>query len=130
MARKNTQCIENINILITFIILNRKIKPKLNFMQSIEKTKFEMIEKEKISELQFPLSDVLSDEISRKERWAELQRATTLGNLDKIKFKIYFSDHQNKKYYTETTIWGLTNERIILKHGIMIPINRVFYIKY
>lgn len=93
------------------------------------KTVFERIEKEKIAELKFPQEDVLSDENARKERWLELQRATTLGNLDKIKFKIYFADDISHKY-TETTIWGLTDKRVILKQGVMIPVYRIFEIKY
>jgi len=93
------------------------------------KIKFEPIEKEKIGELNFPQEDVLTDESARIERWNELQRATTLGNLDKIKFKIYFADENSYKY-TETTIWGLTEKRVILKKGIMIPVNRILYIKF
>lgn len=93
------------------------------------KEKFELIEKEKIADLKFPADDVLSNEEARRERWNDLQRATTLGNLDKIKFKIYFADDTSYKY-TETTIWGLTDKRVILKQGVMIPVNRIFYIKY
>lgn len=92
------------------------------------KTNFEHIEKEKIAELKFPEEDVLKNENERKSRWEELQRATTLGNLDKIKFKIFFADNKGFKY-TETTIWGLTDKRVILKHGIMIPVSRIFSIK-
>ncbi|GIV28130.1 MAG: hypothetical protein KatS3mg027_1944 [Bacteroidia bacterium] len=98
-------------------------------MESVEKVKFEMIEKEKIAELRFPEEDVLKDEEARKERWNDLERATTLGNLDKIKFKIYFADDKGNKY-TETTIWGLTDKRVILKQGIMIPVSRIYGIKY
>ncbi|MCX8144660.1 MAG: hypothetical protein N3F62_10470 [Bacteroidia bacterium] len=98
-------------------------------MEKRETIKFEPIEKEKIGELKFPQEDVLTDENARKDRWNELQRATTLGNLDKIKFKIYFAD-ENSYRYTETTIWGLTEKRVILKQGVMIPVNRIFYIKF
>lgn len=98
-------------------------------MENINKITFEEIEKEKISELKFPNEDVLKDESARKQRWEDLERATTLGNLDKIKFKIYFADDK-KHRYTETTIWGLTDKRIILKQGIMIPVCRIYGIKY
>lgn len=98
-------------------------------MESVNKIKFEMIEKEKIADLKFPNEDVLTDENARKERWTALERATTLGNLDKIKFKIYFADDTAHRY-TETTIWGLTDKRVILKQGIMIPVYRIFEIKY
>lgn len=72
---------------------------------------------------------MLKDEEARKQRWQDLERATKLGNLDKIKFKIYFADENSHKY-TETTIWGLTDKRVILKQGIMIPVSRIFEIKY
>lgn len=98
-------------------------------MESKSKIEFEMIEKEKIADLKFPAEDVLHSEEDRKQRWTDLERATTLGNLDKIKFKIYFADDKSHKY-TETTIWGLTDKRVILKQGIMIPVSRIFYIKY
>lgn len=98
-------------------------------MENIHTTKFEWIEKEKIAELKFPEEDVLTDEASKKERWNDLQRATTLGNIDKIKFKLYFADGTAHRY-TETTIWGLTERYVILKQGVMIPVNRVLYIKF
>jgi uncharacterized protein (UPF0248 family) len=41
-----------------------------------------------------------------------------------MKVKIYFAD-RIKKYLIETTIWGITEERIILKRGLTIPIHRV-----
>lgn len=98
-------------------------------MESMNKIKFEAIEKEKIAELKFPEEDVLNNENERKQRWQDLERATTLGNLEKIKFKIYFADDKSYKY-TETTIWGLTDKRVILKQGIMIPVYRILQIKY
>lgn len=98
-------------------------------MENVEKITFEAIEKEKIAELKFPEEDVLKNEEEKNERWRDLERATTLGNLDKIKFKIYFADDKGNKY-TETTIWGLTDKRVILKQGIMIPVSRIYGIKY
>ncbi|GAB4454439.1 MAG: hypothetical protein OHK0036_17960 [Bacteroidia bacterium] len=98
-------------------------------MESVNKIQFEPIEKEKIAELKFPEEDVLHNEEEKKQRWQDLERATTLGNIDKIKFKIYFADDKSHKY-TETTIWGLTDKRVILKQGVMIPVSRIFYIKY
>ncbi len=98
-------------------------------MENTNTMKFEKIEKEKIAELKFPEEDVLTDEASKKERWNDLQRATTLGNIDKIKFKLYFADDMTHRY-TETTIWGLTEKYVILKQGVMIPVKRVYYIKF
>lgn len=98
-------------------------------MEDIKRPTYEFIEKEQIADLKFPDEDVLHNEESKKQRWMDLERATTLGNLDKIKFKIYFADSKGYKY-TETTIWGLTDKRVILKQGIMIPVSRIVEIKY
>lgn len=87
-------------------------------------TTFEKIEKEKIESLKFPTQDVLMDKEQIKERESELNRALALGNLEHTKIKIYFEDDQSRKL-VETTVWGVTDKRVILKQGVVIPINRV-----
>ncbi len=89
---------------------------------------FEKIEKEKISDLKFPDKEVLLDSEKIKERAAELNRALLLGNLEHTKIKIYFEDESSRKV-VETTVWGVTDKRIILKQGVVIPIIRVHQIK-
>ncbi|ESU20427.1 hypothetical protein FEDK69T_29460 [Flavobacterium enshiense DK69] len=87
---------------------------------------FEVIDKERIGSLNFPTTDVLDDDKEAiKQRKDELDRALTLGNLEHHKIKIYFEDDTSKKM-VDTTIWGLTEERIILKQGVVIPINRIY----
>lgn len=87
-------------------------------------TAFETIEKEKIESLKFPNNEVLTDKELIKEREAELNRALALGNLEHSKIKIYFEDDISCKL-VETTVWGVTDKRVILKQGTVIPINRV-----
>lgn len=87
-------------------------------------TTFEKIEKEKIETLKFPAQEVLIDKEQIKERESELNRALALGNLEHTKIKIYFEDDQSRKL-VETTVWGVTDKRVILKQGVVIPINRV-----
>lgn len=87
-------------------------------------TTFETIEKENIETLKFPSEEVLSDENLIEERNSELTRALSLGNLEHTKIKIYFEDDQSRKL-VETTVWGVTDKRVILKQGVVIPINRV-----
>jgi hypothetical protein len=87
-------------------------------------TTFETIEKENIEALKFPSNEVLSDDNLIKERNSELSRALSLGNLEHTKIKIYFEDDQSRKL-VETTVWGVTDKRVILKQGVVIPINRV-----
>lgn len=87
-------------------------------------TTFETIEKEHIETLKFPHEEVLTDANLIKERDTELNRALALGNLEHTKIKIYFEDDKSRKL-VETTVWGVTDKRVILKQGVVIPINRV-----
>jgi hypothetical protein len=85
---------------------------------------FEIIEKENIPQLVFPNEEVLQDSEAINERFSDLNRALSLGNLEHSKIKIYFEDDQSRKV-VETTVWGLTDLRVILKQGNVIPINRI-----
>ena len=87
-------------------------------------TAFELIDKELIASLNFPKSDVLEDKEDIAERRNDLDRALSLGNLEHVKIKIYFEDDMSKKM-VETTIWGVTDSRVILKQGVVIPVNRI-----
>jgi hypothetical protein len=87
-------------------------------------TEFEIIQKEKIENLRFPAEEVLTDKNSIAQRQADLERALSLGNLEHSKIKIYFEDDRSRKV-VETTVWGITDKRVILKQGVVIPINRV-----
>ncbi|MDO8965552.1 hypothetical protein [Algoriphagus sp.] len=88
-------------------------------------TEFKEIEKEKIGQLNFPSHDVLSSESEINLRLDVLERAMSLGNLDQIKVKIYFEDDR-EKLVVDTTIWAVTFESVILKHGLMIPNHRIY----
>lgn len=87
-------------------------------------TAFELIDKELITSLIFPKSDVLEDKEDIAGRKNDLDRALSLGNLEHLKIKIYFEDDVSKKM-VETTIWGVTDSRVILKQGVVIPVNRI-----
>ncbi|MFN7044759.1 MAG: hypothetical protein ACK4M1_06150 [Flavobacterium sp.] len=88
---------------------------------------FELIDKEIIPTLNFPKSDVLDDKEALAERKNHLDRALSLGNLEHVKIKIYFEDDSSRKM-VETTIWGVTDERVILKQGVVIPVKRIYKI--
>lgn len=91
-------------------------------------TGFEKIEKEKIENLKFPSEEVLSDESQISARRNNLSRALSLGNLEHGKIRIYFEDDSSCKV-VETTVWGVTDERVILKQGLVIPICRVHLVE-
>ena len=85
---------------------------------------FDLIDKEVIPLLNFPKVEVLDDKEAILSRKNDLDRALSLGNLEHVKIKIYFEDDASKKM-VETTIWGVTEERVILKQGVIIPVNRI-----
>lgn len=89
---------------------------------------FEKIEKENIEGLKFPNQDVLNSPDEIKKRQSDLERALSLGNIEQIKIKIFFEDTQSPKY-VETTVWGVTDKRVILKQGVVIPINRIHFLE-
>ncbi|GIV41774.1 MAG: hypothetical protein KatS3mg034_1084 [Vicingaceae bacterium] len=91
-------------------------------------TTIQTIEKEKIPELHFPKTEVLEDNQKKLQRKLDLERALILGNGSKSKVKIIFIDDQSTKQ-VETTIWGLTEDRVILKKGVMIPICRIIEVR-
>lgn len=87
-------------------------------------TDFEKIEKEVIASLKFPTSEVLTDPEKIKSRKQDLERALSLGNLEHSKIKIYFEDESSRKM-VETTVWAVTDKRVILKQSVVIPISRI-----
>lgn len=86
------------------------------------------IAKEQIPNLKFPAEDVLSSDEDIMQRSVNLEKALTLGNLEHEKIKIVFEDFTGVKL-VETTVWGVTDSRIILKSGVVIPINRIHAVK-
>jgi hypothetical protein len=83
-----------------------------------------IIEKENISTLHFPLKEVLKSALEIGQRVADLHRGLLLGNIHKGKVKIIFEDDESVKQ-VETTIWALTDTRVILKQGLGIPLSRI-----
>ena len=94
-------------------------------MGSIVNTSPVTVQKEMISGFRFPEKDVLTSKDEMKLRLADLERALKLGNLEHNKIKIIFEDSDGIKL-VETTVWGVTDKRVILKQGIMIPIHRIY----
>jgi hypothetical protein len=82
------------------------------------------VEKEQISAFKFPEGEVLKSDQEIKDRATNLDRALKLGNLEHNKIQIVFEDSEGLKE-VETTVWGVTDKRVILKQGIVMPIHRI-----
>ncbi len=103
------------------------LKNKINTHTNNLKTKF--IEKEQITSLKFPDSEVLTSNEEIVERNNNLMKAMTLGNSIKHKVKIHFKDVYNHNY-VETTVWYANSKHIALKGGIIIPIKSIYKVEF
>lgn len=83
-----------------------------------------LVQKEEIGNFRFPNHEVLRSGEEIKIRRSNLERATTLGNTERNKIKIIFEDDQALKK-VETTVWATTENSIVLKRGVTIPIHRI-----
>lgn len=95
----------------------------------MDQERIQVIDKEAISDLKFPDKEVLQDKEAITLRNHDLHRALSLGNLEYSKIKIYFKDNISAKM-VNTTVLGITDKRVILKKGVLIPINRIYKIKF
>ncbi len=93
-------------------------------MKATEESPILTVPKEDVLGFEFPTDEVLNSEEQIAQRRRDLERSLSLGNLDHVKVRIVFSDKECMKQ-VETTVWGLTDKRVILKGGAVIPINRV-----
>ncbi len=90
---------------------------------------FTAIEKEIVASLRFPENEVLNNPESIAQRARDIERGMLLGNNYKGKVKILFEDSQGRKQI-ETTIWGFTDKRVLLKRDLVIPIHRVHSLSF
>lgn len=69
--------------------------------------------------------EVLIDIDLVQERWRELNRAATLGNVHKIKSIIQFESEEGELFELSTSVWSVTAKYVILKKGMLIPIHSI-----
>lgn len=90
-------------------------------------TTFKSIAKEDIAHLVFPSNDVLTDPQEIFQRKQDLEKAMAMGNTDQVKIEIFFEDDK-EQLVTNTTVWAVTPEHLVLKKGVTIPVNRIYRI--
>ena len=83
-----------------------------------------LVERDSIKEYRFPKGEVIEYAEDQKARSKKIHKATSLGNLEHRKVNIYFSDSKGLKH-VYTTIWAQTNDVIILKNNVQIPVKRI-----
>jgi len=89
----------------------------------------DLVEKESISSLSFPPSEILISIDDILKRRTDLNRAAILGNGSKSKVRIFFEDESGAKI-VETTIWAVTEKMAVLKSSTLIPINRITEVNF
>ncbi len=89
-----------------------------------------LLEKERISQIEFAKQDVLLHEEEKAKRLEDLQNAAILGNSYKGKVKIYFKDINHNHFIVHTTIWSTDELITTLKGGMFIPNHAIFKVEY
>lgn len=88
------------------------------------------IDKEDIEFLIFPQKPIrLKTRLEQKKIIKRLENATILGNVHHSKVIITFQDSIGLKK-VNTTIWATGEKYIVLKRGVIIPINRIVQINF
>ena len=87
-------------------------------------SKPQIIEKENIPSLFFPSNSVERTKEDLKILVRKLRRSMMLGNVHRTKMRIQFEDEEGLKE-VRTTIWAVGDRNIVLKKGVLIPINRI-----
>ena len=85
--------------------------------------------KEFIYALKFSKEDVIDSKTEKRQRSFQLIRAMRLGNLFKNKVTILFKDAHDRIMKINTTIWGVTQQSVILKKGVLIPITSIISVE-
>jgi hypothetical protein len=85
------------------------------------------VNKEEIPGIKFVSFDVLDHAEQRQQRKIDLEEAMKVGNIEKAKSTVYFMADTGIKF-VETTIWAVTDEQVVFKGGVTIPVNCVLKI--
>ncbi|MCG9910633.1 MAG: hypothetical protein MH137_04960 [Flavobacteriales bacterium] len=82
------------------------------------------IEKEEVHQVKFPTEDVLLTSGEKEIRFAKLEKAMLLGNGYKAKVKIVFQTTEGLRK-VETTVWEASENQLMLKGDVLIPIHAI-----
>lgn len=77
-----------------------------------------------ISGLYFPPNDVLNNAAEKMMRQVDIIRAMALGNTERFPVNIVFEDTGGIKL-VRAAVWVITEEKMVLEGGSIIPIHRV-----
>lgn len=87
-------------------------------------TAIQTVQKEEIPMLKFAAEDALAEPEARAERLLKLEKARLLGNGYKGKVQITFLTQDGPRK-VETTVWEASEDQLILKGDVLIPIHSI-----
>lgn len=82
-----------------------------------------LIDKSELIHYKFTKTEVLESQDAIDLRLRDLQRGLSLGNLHKLPTTMIFESASGNLIRLEATIWGVTTKSVLLKSGLLIPIN-------
>lgn len=94
-----------------------------------KKIEYRDVDKNTVHQIKFSGEDVLTDATAIANRHKQLDRAQTLGNLDKHHVRIRFRNEEGEDLVTTVTIWAVTKNHVVLKGENLIPIISITEIK-
>ncbi len=90
----------------------------------MEQLTINWMEKEFLPFLNFYSTDIITEESERIHRSRMLNMAMILGNIFKNKVTLVIHSEEGV-CKVSTTVWGITDDRVILKGSISIPIRSI-----
>ena len=89
-----------------------------------------LIQKEALKSVNFQKTDVIQIQALRLNRYNNLNRALILGNLYHPKVSIIFKTGDGSLQKVVTTIWAVSDDFILLKGGIFVPVKAILELEF
>lgn len=89
-----------------------------------------VLQKEELQAVNFQKIDVLADGSARQKRMINLRKALSLGNLFHSKVNIVFMTSSGLLQQVETTVWSMSEDFILLKGGVFIPVKAILELEF
>lgn len=87
--------------------------------------KIPLIQKEALAGVSFQKTEVIDSHALRQNRTFNLNKALVLGNLYHYKVSIIFKTEEGLTQMVVTTIWAVSDDFILLKGGIFVPVKAI-----
>ncbi len=83
-----------------------------------------LITRDELRQISLARAPLVSEE-EHIVRWKALHKATFVGNIREEKVTVLLQGKKKMRYRIDTTLWACTNEWVVFKEGVRIPIESV-----